>query len=98
MDEQAVTVMIRRRSHFSGHVQGVGFRYTVRALAKSFPTLRGYVRNLPDGRVELVVEGDEAEIARLHERIGEKMEGFIKNRTDDDSPPTQEFEDFSVRR
>ena len=90
--------MIRRRSHFSGRVQGVGFRYTVQALAKSFPSLRGYVRNLPDGRVELVAEGDEAEIARLLKRIEEKMKGFIKNRADDDSPPTQEFNDFSVRR
>ena len=89
--------MIRRTSHFSGHVQGVGFRYTAADLAKNFE-VRGYVRNLPDGRVELVVEGDEAEIARLLERIGEKMEGFIKKRTDNDMPPTGEFEDFSVRR
>ena len=54
--------MIRRTSHFSGHVQGVGFRYTVADVAEDFD-VRGYVRNLPDGRVELVAEGDEAEIA-----------------------------------
>jgi len=90
--------MIRRRSHFSGRVQGVGFRYTVQALAKSFPSLRGYVRNLPDGRVELIAEGDEAEIAGLLERIHQKMEGLIKNRADFDSPPTGEYKDFSIRR
>ena len=89
--------MIRRTSYFSGHVQGVGFRYTVADLAKNFD-LRGYVRNLPDGRVELVAEGDEAEIARLLQRIGEKMEGFIKTRTDADSPANGEFKDFSIRR
>ena len=89
--------MIRRTSHFSGHVQGVGFRYTVRDLARAFD-VRGYVRNLPDGRVELVAEGDQVEIARLMERIGEKMHGFIKNRSDFDSAATREFEDFSVRR
>ena len=88
--------MIRRTSHFSGHVQGVGFRYTVADLAKGFD-VRGYVRNLPDGRVELVVDGDEAEIAKLLARIGEKMEGFIKNRTDNDTPATREFKDFSIR-
>ena len=88
--------MIRRTSHFSGHVQGVGFRYTVQDLAKGFD-LAGYVRNLPDGRVELVIEGDEAEIHRLIERIGEKMEGFIKKRTDNDAPATREFASFSVR-
>ncbi|MEA2735779.1 MAG: acylphosphatase [Humisphaera sp.] len=89
--------MIRRTSHFSGRVQGVGFRYTVQDLAKSF-AVRGYVRNLPDGRVEMVVEGDEPEIARFAERIGEKMDGFIRKRTDFDAPATREFEDFSVRR
>jgi acylphosphatase len=89
--------MIRRTSHFSGHVQGVGFRYTVQDLAEHFD-VSGYVRNLPDGRVELVVEGDDGEIARFIERIDEKMEGFVKRRTDFDAPPTGEFEDFSVRR
>ena len=89
--------MIRRTSHYSGHVQGVGFRYTAADLAQTFD-VRGYVRNLPDGRVELLAEGDEAEIARFLDRIGEKMEGFIKNRSDFDSPPTREFKDFSVRR
>lgn len=88
--------MIRRTSHFSGHVQGVGFRYTVQELANNFD-LRGYVRNLPDGRVELVVEGDESEIARLIQRISEKMEGFIRKRTDFDAPATNEFNDFSIR-
>jgi acylphosphatase len=89
--------MIRRTNHFSGHVQGVGFRYTVLDLARGFD-IRGYVRNLPDGRVEVVAEGDEAEIARLLERIGEKMEGFITKRTDNDAPATREFADFSIRR
>jgi acylphosphatase len=99
VDEQTVSsAMIRRRSHFSGRVQGVGFRYTVQALAKSFPSLHGYVRNLPDGRVELVVEGDESEIDRMLQVIAEKMEGFIKNRADAESPPTGEFTGFSIRR
>lgn len=89
--------MIRRTTYFSGHVQGVGFRYAVQDLAKSFD-VRGYFGNLPDGRVEMVAEGDEEEIARLIERIGEKMEGFIGNRTDFDSPPTGEFTNFSIRR
>jgi acylphosphatase len=89
--------MIRRRSLFTGHVQGVGFRATVDDLAQGFD-VRGYVRNLPDRRVELVVEGDEAEIARFLDRIVERMGGFIKARTDDDGPPTREFSDFSIRR
>ena len=89
--------MIRRTSLFGGRVQGVGFRYTVQDLARNYD-VRGYVRNLPDGRVELVAEGDEAEIGRFLDRVGEKMEGFIKTRSDSDSPPTREFDDFAIRR
>ena len=89
--------MIRRRSLFSGHVQGVGFRATVDDLAPGFD-VTGYVRNLPDRRVELVVEGEPGEVERFLQRIAERMGGFIKSRTDDDSPATKEFTDFSIRR
>ena len=47
--------------YYAGRVQGVGFRYTVRSLAARFD-VTGFVRNLPDGRVHLVVEGDAGEI------------------------------------
>ncbi len=43
---------------FAGTVQGVGFRYFVRNIAKKMG-VKGYVRNLPDGTVEVVAEGDE---------------------------------------
>lgn len=48
--------------HYAGHVQGVGFRYSVKQLATGFE-VTGTVRNLPDGRVELRVQGpaDECE-------------------------------------
>ena len=88
--------MIRRTSHFAGNVQGVGFRYTAQDVARKFKVV-GYVRNLHDGRVELVVEGDPAEIENLLDAIAGKMEGLIKNRTDSDSPATGQFKDFSLR-
>ena len=46
----------RREVFYAGHVQGVGFRYTTRSIATQLPVV-GLVRNLPDGRVHLVVEG-----------------------------------------
>lgn len=60
-------MVIARRFLVSGHVQGVGFRYFVsdRAHAEG---VHGYVRNLPDGRVEAVVEGDEESVVRM-ERV-----------------------------
>jgi acylphosphatase len=88
--------MIRRTSHFSGRVQGVGFRYTAQDIARNHK-VAGYVRNLPDGRVELVAEGEEPEINALIQSIAGRMEGFIKNRTDNDSPATGQFKDFSIR-
>jgi acylphosphatase len=89
--------VIRRTSYFSGRVQGVGFRYTAQAIARNF-AVAGFVRNLPDGRVELVAEGAKDEICHFLETIGQKMTDYIKQRTDVDSPATGEFSDFGVRR
>ena len=48
---------VRRRLIYQGRVQGVGFRYTVASIARRFP-VTGYVKNLPDGNVELAVDGE----------------------------------------
>lgn len=53
---------------FSGRVQGVWFRATTKRLAGSLP-LSGYVRNLPDGRVELIVQGTDSDIESLLQKI-----------------------------
>ena len=62
--------MASRRLHafFSGRVQGVGFRYTAERIAEDFP-ITGFVRNLPDGRVELLVEGDEVDLEGFIQKI-----------------------------
>ena len=62
--------------YYSGTVQGVGFRHTVRSLAADFE-VKGFVRNLPDGRVHLVVEGDPAEIRILLNQIRAEMGHYI---------------------
>jgi len=62
---------------FSGHVQGVGFRYTALQVAKEFD-VAGRVANLPDGRVELKVEGKPLEIAAFVAAIEERMHGHIR--------------------
>ena len=88
--------MTRQTCHFSGHVQGVGFRYTAQNIALRFD-VTGYVRNLADGRVELVVEGAEPEVEKLLAAIQQKMDGFIKKVNSQSSPATGEFAGFSVR-
>jgi acylphosphatase len=62
---------------YSGHVQGVGFRYAVLQVAKEFE-VAGYVANLADGRVQLEVEGRRAEVTAFAEAVQEKMHGHIR--------------------
>ena len=72
--------MSRRRLQvlYTGTVQGVGFRYSVKRLASGFE-LTGMVRNLPDGRVELNVEGAKEELSAFQQAIRESELGhFIR--------------------
>jgi acylphosphatase len=57
-------VTVRVVAVVSGHVQGVGYRYFVRGLAAD-RGLTGSARNLPDGRVEVVLEGDDASVSAV---------------------------------
>jgi acylphosphatase len=64
---------------YSGHVQGVGFRYTVRQVAAGFE-VAGTVSNLPDGRVELVAEGSEKELNVFRQAIRDAgLDHFIQD-------------------
>src|SRR5574341_2064233 len=70
----------RRRMQilYSGNVQGVGFRYTVKSTATGFE-VTGTVRNLPDGRVELVAEGERSELEEYRKAIQDSELGhFIR--------------------
>lgn len=57
----------KTRVYITGRVQGVGFRQATLAQARQFPALKGWVRNLPDGRVEAVFQGDTHEVAAMVE-------------------------------
>lgn len=87
----------RRTVQYRGHVQGVGFRYTAQKLARS-RAVTGYVRNLPNGNVELVVEGDREAIDSLLSAIDERMAGYISDRQMTKGPATGEFDGFDIRR
>ncbi|MGB9625036.1 MAG: acylphosphatase, partial [Phycisphaerae bacterium] len=93
---RAMTGRIRRSVWFAGRVQGVGFRFTACELAERF-AVTGYVRNLRDGRVELVAEGDADEVDRFVRAVHEAMHGYIRSVEQTDSPATGEFADFGVR-
>jgi acylphosphatase len=86
----------RRQVHYSGRVQGVGFRYTVKNIAMRF-NVSGYVRNLPDGRVELVAEGPCEEIEQLIHAVDERMNEYIRNAEIATPPATGEFSHFQIQ-
>ena len=80
----------RVKVHFEGRVQGVNFRATTRAIAKDHPVV-GYVKNLPDGRVELVAEGEPASLDAFVQAVLQRMGSFITGHTRDEQPATGEF-------
>lgn len=87
--------LLRRIVHFSGCVQGVGFRQTTVDIAQGF-NVAGVVRNLADGRVELVVEGDASEITRFQEAIVARMKSNIGNVEATESPAAGQFKGFRI--
>ena len=88
--------MLRQTCYFLGRVQGVGFRYTVQNLALQY-NVRGYVKNLADGRVELVMEGPAGEMQSLVEDVKQKMNGYIKRVDQSTAPATGEFKQFYIK-
>lgn len=88
--------MRRKRVFFGGRVQGVGFRFNTAAVARSFD-VTGYVRNLPDGRVELVAEGESAELDRFIQSVRERMQDFIRDVKIDSTDANGQFDSFEIR-
>lgn len=86
----------RVRIGYSGQVQGVGFRYTARSVARELG-LNGWVRNLIDGGVELVLEGKKEAIDQALFRIKEEMNHTSFKESIYWEQPTGEFTDFEIR-
>jgi acylphosphatase len=84
--------------YYSGRVQGVGFRYTVKTVATGFE-LSGVVRNLPDGRVELIAEGARDELEAFREAIRDSGLGhFIQKEEASWGEAQSEFRGFEIVR
>ncbi|MBN3033003.1 MAG: acylphosphatase [Candidatus Saganbacteria bacterium] len=81
---------------FSGTVQGVGFRFTAERFANDYG-VKGYVRNLPNGNVELVAEAEEKTLRDFLRAIVEELGNVIDKYSADWLPPTGEFKRFEIR-
>jgi acylphosphatase len=82
---------------FVGNVQGVGFRWTVKRIATGFEVI-GWVRNLPDGRVELQTTGEESEVRAFIEAIGQsELRAHIRDQTEFTLPEPPRARGFEIR-
>lgn len=71
-------VMMAKKILYEGRVQGVGFRFGVRQIAEGF-TVAGHAANLPDGRVEVFLQGEKEEVEGMEKEIAHShLEGFIR--------------------
>lgn len=93
MNDQDSTFFLS--AHFSGRVQGVGFRYSTSQLAKGFE-VTGIVKNLADGRVELEIEGDEAECRQLVESIEEELDAYVRKTELSHGRRPRKFKSFHI--
>lgn len=69
--------MIRRTVHFSGRVQGIGFRAGTGSIARAFD-VAGSVENLPDGRVRLVAQGEPDEVRAFLDEIDRELGRHVR--------------------
>ena len=89
--------MISLQVFYEGNVQGVGFRWSIRDIAKGFDVI-GWVRNLPDGRVELQVSGKEGEVgAFLDSVMQSELRAHIHKQTKSAIPGPVTARGFEIR-
>jgi len=86
---------IRAHVFYTGIVQGVGFRYTTQRFAEDLQ-LTGWVKNLSDGRVEMVAEGPKPKVLELFERLEAHFSGSIRGKDISYQDPIEHFKDFRV--
>ena len=82
--------------HYSGHVQGVGFRFSALDVAKEFE-VAGFALNLADGRVQVEVEGLKSDVDAFLDALAERMHGHIRKVERSDQERARQFSGFTIR-
>ncbi len=85
----------QRIVHFVGNVQGVGFRWTAQRTANGFD-VAGTVKNLPDGRVRCVVEGQPKEIDAFVAELRDRMSEHIRDVQQQTAPASGKYSGFQI--
>ena len=80
---------------FKGRVQGVGFRFTTHRIANRH-NVTGFVRNLPDGAVEMLAQGAQDDVNECMRDIEEFFTGYIRQVEANDVPADRQYIDFKI--
>jgi len=86
---------IAKHAIFRGQVQGVGFRFTVHHIASGY-RLTGFVRNLPDGTVEMLAQGTPDDIDSCISQIQDSFAGYIRQTLVEEIPPDPRYKEFRI--
>jgi acylphosphatase len=89
--------MVSLQVFYEGNVQGVGFRWSVQHIAKGFD-VTGWVSNLPDGRVELQINGEENEVRAFLDAIAQsELRALIRKQVENKLEKPVTARGFKIR-
>ena len=81
---------------YRGNVQGVGFRYTACQIARGY-AVTGFVKNISDGTVRVVAEGEEPDVTHFLRDVRQHMAHFIRSEEIQWQEPEKRFTEFEIR-
>lgn len=87
--------MVAKHIIFTGYVQGVGFRFTAHRIANRHQ-LTGFVRNAPDGTVEMLVQGQPEQINDCIKDLQDSFAGFLRETQIEEIPPNPRYTTFNI--
>jgi len=87
--------MVAKHVIFEGRVQGVGFRFTALRIANRYG-LTGWVRNVPDGSVEMLAQGNSRDIENCLRDIQDSFQGYIAGTETREAPLDTKYADFRI--
>lgn len=88
-------MLVCKHVRYSGRVQGVGFRQTAQSTAGDYAVV-GFVRNLAQGDVEMVVQGEEDTVRAMLQAVAQRMERYIRQCVEQDEQIGQ-YSEFGIR-
>ena len=86
---------LRKKIIYKGNVQGVAFRWNTNDVLMGF-AVTGYVKNLPDGTVELLLEGEKNELENARQAVEERMRGYWTKRKLECLPGESHWANFKI--